>query len=434
MWCGFWYADLCTSFLQGGSWEEHVRAELLAAGAQTPTTDELLRSYFEPRKKAAEIFHGTEKDSLSRSLDAVEDFPAMCRGCVISTSEPDVQGRTNAIRERVLQQSQSSANAAAHSDAARQLENKHEFMYILDGQYKVIAELNLDAYVVLVASSVIVALAICRELKDIQLCKVMVLGRYGSATAGDERKDVGAVRKQGSLALFGKDKDRGAEVQRPSSRMNAVVLIRSVLAFSCFVRRFALIPLTVNCVPKLVINRGRDSLNICLNAVAVLFLLEVDNLWYDYAVSPRIKSAFEITQHADFRLSKTTLQRINVQKAAHLCLIPCAILVCLQIEAGPTWVDDAARDWFTIAIVAAISTALPALIEDVWIDRSLGQKASVVGANQVANQVEDENESVRKGRVWHSGVGGVPRYALLFVARLLAGWLTVSAGVLYVYI
>ena len=46
------------------------------------------------------------------------------------------------------------------------------------------------------------------------------------------------------------------------------------------VRRWALIPILVGVIPTLVIYGGQSSLSICMNTVALLFMLDIDNYAY----------------------------------------------------------------------------------------------------------------------------------------------------------
>ena len=45
--------------------------------------------------------------------------------------------------------------------------------------------------------------------------------------------------------------------------------------------------------PELIAYRGFDALNVCMNTVAVIFILEVDNLLYSQLLSEAVRSQFE---------------------------------------------------------------------------------------------------------------------------------------------
>ena len=84
-------------------------------------------------------------------------------------------------------------------------------------------------------------------------------------------------------------------------------------------------------VSGLVLYRGADALNICLNALAVLFVLEADNVVYSNGLSDRLKKAFE----ADF-LQKLTLgqgdeERLEAMRAAQLVLVPILCVGTIQL-------------------------------------------------------------------------------------------------------
>ena len=55
------------------------------------------------------------------------------------------------------------------------------------------------------------------------------------------------------------------------------------LAFVHFLRRWTFVPMIMMSIPLLVVQKGGDALNVSFNTVAVLFLLEIDNVCCEYA-------------------------------------------------------------------------------------------------------------------------------------------------------
>ena len=60
-----------------------------------------------------------------------------------------------------------------------------------------------------------------------------------------------------------------------------------------WIRKWIFLPALIQCVPRLIGNKGGDALNVSLNTVAVLFLAEVDNAFYALALSERTKVRVE---------------------------------------------------------------------------------------------------------------------------------------------
>ncbi|CAD7937130.1 unnamed protein product [Amoebophrya sp. A25] len=58
-------------------------------------------------------------------------------------------------------------------------------------------------------------------------------------------------------------------------------------------------------IPAVITHRGRDALAICVNAVAILFVLEVDNFVYDFFVSEKLTRSFEIVTRFEFSADDT---------------------------------------------------------------------------------------------------------------------------------
>ena len=52
-------------------------------------------------------------------------------------------------------------------------------------------------------------------------------------------------------------------------------------------RQFCLLPMVIATVPMFTLGLGMDALNVALNAMAVLFILEVDNAMYGVALTDR---------------------------------------------------------------------------------------------------------------------------------------------------
>ena len=66
---------------------------------------------------------------------------------------------------------------------------------------------------------------------------------------------------------------------------------------------------------------------VCLNTVAVLFLLEVDNLAFLHGLGERTRMEAEQKSHAGARMTEEDLRIMGVVKLVCVVLIPCSVLV-----------------------------------------------------------------------------------------------------------
>ena len=113
----------------------------------------------------------------------------------------------------------------------------------------------------LVFASFFVSLALANEMRDVQLCALM----------RRERREV--MNDHGRCSWH-------------------VAVLWTIEAL----RRYGVLTFVSGAVMQLAIFRGADSLSVCLNAVAVLFLLEIDEMLYAHGTS----GAFRLTseEHA----------------------------------------------------------------------------------------------------------------------------------------
>ena len=83
-------------------------------------------------------------------------------------------------------------------------------------------------------------------------------------------------------------------------------------------------------------NGGRVR-DICLNTVAVLFLLEVDNLAFLHGLGERARMEAEEHAGAHEKLTELDLQTLDAVKLVCVLLIPCAVVggVCGPISGLP---------------------------------------------------------------------------------------------------
>ena len=98
-----------------------------------------------------------------------------------------------------------------------------------------------------------------------------------------------------------------------------------------FARYYIFLPNVVLSVAELVLNDGGNVKNVCLNTVAVLFLLEVDNMAFLHGLGERTR--MEAEEHAGARVTDDDLKTINAVKLVCVLTIPGVVLAGLLL--GP---------------------------------------------------------------------------------------------------
>ena len=135
-----------------------------------------------------------------------------------------------------------------------------------------------------VFAAFIVACTVVGELKDIELCSIAV------AHAGDK------LSKGWRLAL----------------------------GFLLWMRRWVFLPTLVMNVPILVLFKGGDALSVCLNTVAILFLCDIDNIFFDLALGERVRARVEDAGRVE--LEDAEASALARTKAVHVALLVLSVL------------------------------------------------------------------------------------------------------------
>jgi len=94
-----------------------------------------------------------------------------------------------------------------------------------------------------------------------------------------------------------------------------------------FARCYFMLPNVIMSVMELVLNDGGRVKEVCLNTVAVLFLLEVDNMAYLHGLGERTR--MEAEENAAARVTEDDLQTINAVKLVCVLAIPAVVLAGL---------------------------------------------------------------------------------------------------------
>ena len=103
-----------------------------------------------------------------------------------------------------------------------------------------------------------------------------------------------------------------------------------------FLRQFLLLPLLVILLPTLVIFLGSDTISICFNTVAVLFIIDLDNIVYNTLVPE--STIREIAETGRPEIDGNAAMLLRTTKPAHAISVAVTIMMCVS---GPA----AEGDW-----------------------------------------------------------------------------------------
>ena len=134
-----------------------------------------------------------------------------------------------------------------------------------------------------------------------------------------------------------------------------------------FARYYVFLPYVVYSVMALVLSDGGRVRDVCLNTVAVLFLLEVDNLAFLHGLSERVR--MEAEENAGARqVTDDELRTMDAVKIVCVVLIPFVVLVGIL---GHNLAND-----FFVEIIAPLPSIFAVLVQRV---RANGLKGACGG-------------------------------------------------------
>ena len=137
-----------------------------------------------------------------------------------------------------------------------------------------------------------------------------------------------------------------------------------------YARYICLLPNIILSVMALVYEDGGRVKYVCLNTVAVLFLLEVDNLAFLHGLGERTRMEAEQQSHSGARMTEEDLRIMGVVKLVCVVLIPCSVLVGV---CSHSWNPDE-PDTFTNAFSPLPSIAV------LFVQRVMASKRKLKGA------------------------------------------------------
>ncbi len=152
---------------------------------------------------------------------------------------------------------------------------------------KAVDAMKTSDWLALLFASSIASLSLAGELREIKLCQIS-----------------GRARKAGSHRL-----------------------VRNSLWCLTAIRQFGLLPALAAILPNLVLERGSTSLDICFNTLAVLFLLDADNLVFAQFLGEETRAT--VAAAGQIELSPGDVRLVSVTRQVHAALIPVAIILAV---------------------------------------------------------------------------------------------------------
>jgi hypothetical protein len=165
----------------------------------------------------------------------------------------------------------------------------------------------------------LISLSVVNELRDIFLCDLSRLEDPVVNAAADQRKAAGLQ----PIPL--------AMLSLMPSACKTWKTHWILFSFS-FIRRYAVLPVLIMSVPMLVVVQGSSGVSICLNSVGVLFVLEMDNLAYEYGIHEKNREIME--EEGTIHLNERVHESLIRMKNSHLISVPLGIVATLLLIRG----------------------------------------------------------------------------------------------------
>jgi hypothetical protein len=223
-------------------------------------------------------------------------------------------------------------------------------------------------WLALVLSSFSVGLKIAAEIRDITLCQLLV-----------EQK----LQQQ-------------ADNQQPPVRWQPV--LRPVLFALAAFRHFGLLPLMAATVPYLVLWRGSAALEICFNAVAVLFLLDLDDEIYLFWIPEETRREMEEDDdRIHIEVDEGEVALLSVTKRLHSALVALSVMLGVAVGGLATGERHLVWPWawtaFLLAAVIEVIVRASPKSKAVKMMRNSSSRSNSIGALRESLAQPDGPES-----------------------------------------
>ena len=209
--------------------------------------------------------------------------------------------------------------------------------------YEAWTEANIEGmqfkdWMTVVLTSGVIALAIAREIHEVILCELTRL--------------------------------------RLSQEVSSSMLWVHLEHLNAFLRRFLLLPLVFMSAVCLVVGRGGDALSVCFNALALVFLLECDNLLYENVLCDQTRAL--VHDNGWVEIDDTVADFLALTKFAHFVGISICIPACIVVAYAITEFDkfsqilvNALSMYFVFPMTAILETQLRTGVSVGWRCRAI---------------------------------------------------------------
>jgi hypothetical protein len=194
-----------------------------------------------------------------------------------------------------------------------------------------VLKMSFFDFVSLGLASLIVALTMFREVRDMNIGQMMTLQ---------------AVRR---------DHKRRAEGLGPEEMELCPDnwIWRYAIGVPTFLRRYVILPDVAATVVMMVARFGGDTVTIMLNTLAALFMLELDNLAFDYGLSEGLRASCE--EHFKVSLGARQIGLLKWSRRWHVVSLTLYFLIIVNATATYTALWDRQR-LCAVVLVAIIAT------------------------------------------------------------------------------
>ena len=197
--------------------------------------------------------------------------------------------------------------------------------------------MSISDWAALLLASIIITCGIYAELRDQMLCEFML----------------------------------AAALQRSTGKGTIPRLLVSILGI---LRLFAFLPSMLTVVVSLIFLHGGTALQICLNSVAMVFLLELDNMAFTYMLNEDLRKEAEEFAHTPVTASDRKV--IDAMKWYYCSTIPFFIVVS-QSVGGTFLVEQAeakAEDLiYLIGVFSGLLFGVGSIVQSVYVAKSTGK-------------------------------------------------------------
>ena len=179
-----------------------------------------------------------------------------------------------------------------------------------------LAKMNSSDLFILALCLSLITLSVGNEMRDIFLCSISRLSDPELVAAAERRKSKGL--KPLPLSIL-------------SLIPGACTTWKVHWHLFCIecVRHYAILPILIMSVPMLIVVQGSGGVSICMNSISVLFVLEMDNLAYQYGIPEDARQLME--EEGTVELNANAQGWLTFTKHSHFLSIPLGIIATLLL-------------------------------------------------------------------------------------------------------